>query len=390
MSIPLPNGQTEAPQTPTPPQPSAPIAIIETWLWRFGALACWYWVVSAIVHHASGHDLLRFSNWLLIIPVLAFFSSSVIRSPGYSIGFFFYVPGIAFVAPYWFVRRVLKIKVIAAPATHLITAVCLLVLIPIIWFCLANAETPYIVNMFVALLIFLNTLFLLASLRWASNPFQPFGSIAVFLEWVQNKAPNLFVPDPGLPTERQQATAQGNLTNVRFAKKVVLRLKEIVENLNRWTLVPLSICVFGLMFSVTILSYGFAVYAAQNAYPKPFENLDPSFGHCLVYAISVLMTASIANVNPSSDLAYLIYGAELVSTFLILSLFFSTFSAAVSIARHRVQEVDATFERILEKLNIDEIKNQTLLNGAQPTISPSLAQTSPLGSLPPQSSSTSA
>jgi hypothetical protein len=102
------------------------------------------------------------------------------------------------------------------------------------------------------------------------------------------------------------------------------------------------------MFAVTVFNYAVSIYNLQKLPEPAFDQLPASFLHCLTYSLSVITTATISNVSPKTDTAYFIYGFELVSTFLILSLFFSLFSAAMShTAEERIRELDELMKKVL-------------------------------------------
>jgi hypothetical protein len=179
-------------------------------------------------------------------------------------------------------------------------------------------------------------------LRWASDPLGPFLGIALLFvrmrptfaneELIRNKTP-----------EDIHKEATGGYRLLIWYERFFLWFKAIVEDLAQHTLVTLFSVALVILFVVTLVGYGVAIYAVQSKPNQAFGNLDPSLARCLVYSLSVEVTSPISDVTLKEDVAYLLYGCELTNTFLMLTLFFAMFSAAISFhGKRRAKQILAS------------------------------------------------
>jgi len=86
------------------------------------------------------------------------------------------------------------------------------------------------------------------------------------------------------------------------------------------------------LFLATVFGYGIAVWAAQRLPEPAFSGLnEPSIGKACLLSVSTLATAPLPNVAPETWVGQLIYGTELISTFLIVSVFIAMFGATMGV-----------------------------------------------------------
>ena len=147
------------------------------------------------------------------------------------------------------------------------------------------------------------------------------------------------------PSEIKAAAAKSLDVLSKSFDRPVLWLKGFVNDLTRQRLVPLFALLFIALFALTVIGYGFGIYAVQNRSTPAFDKLPPTLLRCVVYSLSVSMTASVSDVGLATDTAYMLYGAQLISTFLMLSLFFTVFSTASGMhMKHRLKAILATLK----------------------------------------------
>jgi hypothetical protein len=119
----------------------------------------------------SWHAVNRELNWVILYP--------------------FYVLLLPVLTLIWVGRRTPTLKRIAGrvlvPTTSLIAAPILLFVLMVVWLLQLTTESELTTLIFVWLATVVNTLILLACLRWAADPFRPFVSFVSLIDWLQQK-----------------------------------------------------------------------------------------------------------------------------------------------------------------------------------------------------------
>jgi hypothetical protein len=184
------------------------------------------------------------------------------------------------------------------------------------------------------------TLFLLCAVRWAADPLRPFHSLLTGIDWGFRKWESL--PRTHSPSQEEtKRSAEGLLQFVELLEKIC---EWVIRNINymiKRTIVPLFSGVLVLLYLLTVLEYGIATYALQHQEKPAYSTLPPDFFRCLLYSQTVLTTSPSPDVAPVTLLGSFVYSMELFGTFLLVSAFFSMFSAAMGIhGEESVREVN--------------------------------------------------
>jgi hypothetical protein len=188
---------------------------------------------------------------------------------------------------------------------------------------------------------------LLAALRWASDPLKPLLSLMNVVYWGHDRVDRIqkWLNEP---PRKQKNSQQDYLNYFAILTRYESAFNWLQERLNTFTkrtIVPVFTFLLVCMFLVTVLGYGLGMWAAGRLPDQAFQHLDHDYGTCLTYSLSVFTTAPLGKVNPLTWVGYLLYAGELFSTFLVVSVFFSMFSAAMGIhGRERIEELQSLRE----------------------------------------------
>ncbi len=321
---------------------------IETWLvWRLCSLGPWYWLLGAVVHKATGKDLLPSSGWIFFTPLFTVFyllvkgqRAQIIYYPVYLLTFPVTLPTVLM----W--RTPGLSRKLFLPVTNLLATFCFLVAMMVTWVILLTVENGSVVFVTILVEVILNTLLLISGLRWASDPLQPFLMVVQWLEsfllWVQTS--NLAAASS---KEQQIQTNKNNLDLLNYFERRFLSATEKIDYLVQRTIVPLFTLILLMVFLITVTGYGITIYACLNLPEPGFNGLEPGFLDSWGYSLTIITTSPLANVKPENGLARFLYSMELFSTFLLVSLFFSMFSAAMGVhAPYTIQDLNSVRRRI--------------------------------------------
>lgn len=327
------------------------------WLfWRLPMLAFWWWITAAIVNKMASQELVPATNWLLVGPVITALyvlaAKQGLERPVFFVWFFVYLlffPLIMAILVIWNARKVFRparqtLQIALYPTTNLWTAAFAVPLLLVCWLALLLVEQPNVLVTLIVVDVVLNTLLLAVCLRWASDPLYPFTGLASFVIWLhrkydeaEQKGPPKFDSD-----EQKRKNAESWLKILGHYETWMTWGINKVEILTRRTIVPLFSVLLISMFSVTVLGYGIAACAAQRLPEHAFSGLDADLFKTCVFSVSLITTAPLGYVSPSTWLGHLLYGTELISTFLIASVFFAMFSAAMGVhGNTRIGELKA-------------------------------------------------
>ena len=216
--------------------------------------------------------------------------------------------------------------IILTLATLLLLLLSLLVLI--------LAKQPTTVNSVAIVVMILNTLLLCIGLRWASDPYFQLARLVVFLVWIDKHVNNIADRMKSKPVraEEQHKQFSATFTFLIFWGVCVRFLQHGIDSFAKNKIVPLFTLLLFLLFGTTVTSYGVTVHSLQHLPTKPFSQFDdPGWLPSFAFSISMLTTAPLPNISPSTDLGYALYTMELISTFLIISVFGAMFSATMGI-----------------------------------------------------------
>jgi hypothetical protein len=405
----------QGPATTPVPAPPTFFWTVHKWLYRITAFFFYWWAIGFIIYATTNENPLRFSHWMLLGPVLMFAFEIVRRYLEHKYATILAIQYPLYIFPFflgkslwWIVRGTPHVTRTVTggfrPLTNLPAGLCWLSMLCFVWIWLLTVETPFLLYSLLGFQIILNTMLLLTGLRLAGDPLRPFVFIGDFFAWSCQQVDTHYFSRSQplvevLKTKSASLVRTNTETHVRYAdwcERTVQKVKEHYDYLTTRTLVPAFSLVLILMFTSTVIGYGCAIYAVQR-HEKPFEKLEPSLGHCLVFSLSILTTAPLSDVTFKSDVAYWIYGAELTSTFLIGSLFFSMFAASMSVhgpqrSNEVVQTLNATvqwieskrqlFRRVLAQL--DELERPPAITAPPPASgTPSASATPPPDAPPP-------
>jgi hypothetical protein len=132
-------------------------------------------------------------------------------------------------------------------------------------------------------------------------------------------------------------------------ERIFKSFDDFVNWLEKRSLVAVFTGILLSLFAVTVLGYGMCMYAMQRIQYQPahYTGLDANLYDASVYSLSVLTTAPLTSITPDTILAKLVYSMELVSTFLIATVFFGMFSAAKGFhGKHTFKEFKNASEKV--------------------------------------------
>jgi hypothetical protein len=368
--------------------------VFDTWiLWRMPALVLWYWLASAIALKALGHDwpcpallaatplitggfqgimggrywywyLLIYAIYVLIFPWVVVPYLLLTRFPG-------------------LFRGAKKVFLVATSPLSALITFCLVVACSI---ALAQAGDEGVITYLAVIQACLVLFFLLAGVRWASDPLRPLVSV---LQWISNAE---------VAIER---FFRERLPNIQAGPNH-LPLLDLIERFLVWitdhtsaiairAIVPLFLAFLVVTFLGVVSAFSVAIYAVQGLTVQPFNKLGTTWPECWVYSLSVITTAPLSNVIPQHFLGYFLYSTELICTYLLLSVFFSLFAVSMGVhGLERRTQVESLTENILAWIR--DIKRR---NAAPPSPAPPPADNTnttqlaaPLPVLPPPATTT--
>ncbi len=343
--------QADSP-VPAPPSPQSRLnsfrSLMETWLiWRLTAFGPWYWFLGAVVHKATGSDLLPSPGWIFFTPFIAVILLLLIGPWGQAVLYVAYLlvfPIVIATLLIWRAPRFSR-KVFALALSPLATC-CVIFLMAMCWVILLTVENASAILVVAIAEAILNTLLLLCALRLAGDPLGPFLRLVQLLEsfllWLETV--NLARPT----SEDQRAkTTKTHLDLLGFFETGFAWFTDKIDHMARRTIVPLFSWTLVALFLVTVTGYGIAFSGSQNRPTAAFAGLDSRLVNCWAYSLTLLTTSPLPDVKPETGLAQFLYCMELFSTFVLVSLFFSMFSAAMGVhGPHRIQDFDSLRRRI--------------------------------------------
>jgi hypothetical protein len=333
-------------------------AFIHKWVfWRIFTLASWYWLCGTIVNGIANKEVLLTPWWLFFMPFVTMFYLIarqmriwlVVYIP-YWIAFpFFMVPLLI-----WRTKKAsrmvyLTVKTALGPATSLIASIVILFALCLVWAVLSLVETESAIYTLVIIEVALNIMALTACLRWASDPLRPFLTLTTFADWLHTKYDeSTSKPTANQTPEERKKQIATNIMILGWYEKAVSWWRRQLEALTQRTIVPVFTVVLIGLFFITVFGYAMAILAAQRLTPPAFDNFkNPSAMKCVVLSISTITTAPISNVTPATWLGDFLYATELLCTFLVVSVFFAMFSAAMGVhGTDRINELNSLCKKV--------------------------------------------
>jgi hypothetical protein len=369
MVLPPLNGSSGAPQAAQPPAATTSFwsQVFFTWiLWRVCALGPWIWLLSAVLQKLFGTDVLPCPGWIALTPVLTYLAAQIGRQqlpanwPYWSsfflnfMGVVVYVILIApFVWAYVICWRIPKLSTRFASIFHLIThpaaSIVFFLLTAGIWLGLIFSDNPVMLSPLIYGEMLSLFLFLVAGLRWASDPLRPCLFLISMVRPVLNSILSVNPRKPTFTSEEEQRWKTSQLKTLDAASTAITYLTGKLQGLARRTIVLLFTWVLVGTYLLVGAAYGGIIFASQRLPEQAFSGLEAHLLKCWAYALTALTTSPIGNVWPTTELGYFIYATELICTFLILTVFFSMFSVAMGIhGRQRSDEIDSASKELLE------------------------------------------
>lgn len=324
---------------------------IVTWLiWRGTAAMPWYWLLGAIVERVIGQDL-PYTGWVLLAPVFAFFVIAIFYGVLMAAGYIVYTllfPSIMIGLFVWFApeffRGVWKyLKIL----TNLFAAMSVAIILVLLSVSLAVIENPDATLAIVYVKLLLLMWFLLSAVRWAADPLRPFHSLLSWVEYFLSWAESQVTIKPASSPEESQKSRNGNLQLLGYFEVGFNWMMGRIDVLVKRTIVPLFSAILSCIFLFMVIEYGTIIYALQGQELKAFGGLPQDYRKCCIYSLSVLVTGPVSDVLPSSDLGYVVYGTGSMTTFLLISVFFSMFAAAMGMhGEARMKELDCVSKQV--------------------------------------------
>ncbi len=323
------------------------VLLVERWLWRAFAVGPWFWFFCAIVQRATGY-VLPCSGWVglsFLVPMVFFcLAGKPARAAGY-FGYIVFFPITMGVKTTWhFPRRAGQVWRAFVVVTSLWAAVAVLAPIIALTAVLVLVRDAATLLVLVPMQLVLVTWFLVCIVRWGADPLRPAHTFLTIVTYVTNVLEKSTPNETPEETERQKP---GRLKTLGYFEQGFEWAIQKIDYMIQRTIVPVFSIVLVTVFLVTVVAYASIFYALQNLPESSFENLGQSFVKCCAYSVSVITTNSIGNVAPKSELACVAYACELFGTFLLISVFFSMFSASMSVhAESRMQELEQIKARV--------------------------------------------
>ena len=348
---PNPPPNPAAPPNP-PPNPAVPAKVTEfcwweNWLmWRIPLFLFWWAVAAAIIDNAIGESLLLYSSFMFVLPLAGLAlviwrhkKDGIIALVVLPIWFILYWILFPSVAPAQIIiwiptgsRSLITPCRYALWSVHILFALVYVPLLLLSWYVLCFSQRYTVIVGTVYFEALLNTVILFVAMGWAADPLYPFiqfVDVLVRLQtwWDTWKA---FHPANQATDEAKKkgATTSGNI--LASYERMFSSFDGTVHTLEYRGIVSVFAAVLVVLFSVTVVGYGICIYGLQRlgCDPPLYKDLQSDLFLCCVYSLSILTTAPLTNASPNSTVAMILYSMELISTFLIATVFFGMFSAA--------------------------------------------------------------